>query len=72
MTLDQILLVIVICAALIAAYFAPTIIALARKHRQTMAIGVLNVLAGWTLIGWIVALVWAFVSRGRDEDNYSS
>jgi hypothetical protein len=25
-----------------------------------MAIGMLNLLLGWTLLGWIVALVWSF------------
>jgi hypothetical protein len=40
-------------------YFLPLIVALARGHRQKLAIGVLNFLLGWTLIGWVVAMVWA-------------
>ncbi|HEY1658010.1 MAG TPA: superinfection immunity protein [Candidatus Sulfotelmatobacter sp.] len=40
-------------------YFLPTIIAFARSKRDTMAILVLNFFLGWTMIGWIVALVWA-------------
>jgi hypothetical protein len=40
-------------------YFIPAIIASVRRHRQRLAIDVLNVFLGWTLIGWVVALVWA-------------
>jgi len=40
-------------------YFAPTIVALARHKRNTLSIFLLNLFLGWTLIGWIVALVWA-------------
>jgi hypothetical protein len=39
-------------------YFFPTLIG--RKKRNAGAIFVLNLLLGWTLIGWIIALVWAF------------
>lgn len=44
----------------IALYFLPTIIAAARHKRSMLGIVLLNVLAGWSLIGWIIALVWAF------------
>jgi len=40
-------------------YFLPSIIALARSKRDTLAIFLLNFFLGWTIIGWIVALVWA-------------
>jgi len=40
-------------------YFLPSIIALARSKRDTTAIFVLNLLLGWTAIGWVIALVWA-------------
>jgi len=41
-------------------YFLPAF--LARKRSDFTAIFVLNLLAGWTVIGWIVALVWALSS----------
>jgi hypothetical protein len=41
------------------AYLAPTAIAYHRHHHQTLAIGALNVLLGWTVIGWIAAFIWA-------------
>jgi len=40
-------------------YFLPSIIALARSKRNTLSIFLLNFFLGWTLVGWVVALVWA-------------
>ena len=42
-------------------YLLPTIIAAHYKRRQKNAIFILNLLLGWTVLGWIGALVWAFV-----------
>lgn len=41
-------------------YFLPTVLAAVRRKRNFMAIAALNLLLGWSVIGWIVALVWAF------------
>ena len=41
-------------------YFIPTIVAVVRGHHNTPAIVVINVLLGWALAGWAVALAWAF------------
>jgi hypothetical protein len=40
-------------------YFLPSLIALVRGKRDVAAIVVLNFFLGWTVIGWVVALVWA-------------
>jgi hypothetical protein len=40
-------------------YFAPALIAGYLKHRQFQGILILNVLLGWTFIGWVAALIWA-------------
>ena len=40
-------------------YFLPTIFAVLGKKRNSSAICVLNLFLGWTLIGWVVSLVWA-------------
>lgn len=40
-------------------YFLPSIIAFGRSKRDSGAILVLNLLLGWTAIGWVIALVWA-------------
>jgi len=44
---------------MLAFYFAPTIQAYVSKKKNAGAIMTLNLLAGWTLIGWIIAMVWA-------------
>lgn len=43
----------------IAAYFLPTILAHFRKKQNFTSILLLNIFLGWSLIGWVVALVWA-------------
>jgi Superinfection immunity protein len=40
-------------------YFLPTIIALIKSKRDAVAILLLNLFLGWSVIGWIIALVWA-------------
>lgn len=39
-------------------YFFPTWVA--RKRKNLAAIFVTNLLFGWSLIGWGIALIWAF------------
>ena len=43
----------------LAFYFLPAIIAYARKKKNKGAILTTNLLLGWTLIGWIIPLIWA-------------
>ncbi len=40
-------------------YFLPSILAAARSKRDLASIFVLNLLLGWTAIGWVIALVCA-------------
>lgn len=44
-------------------YFLPYLIANSKGHEQETAIFVLNLFAGWTVIAWIIALVWAFKEK---------
>jgi Superinfection immunity protein len=45
--------------ACVALYFAPTFVAAVRKKKRGMSIFILNLLTGWTVIGWLIALYWA-------------
>lgn len=54
-----------VVAAMLAIYAAPGIVASQRNHRQAPAIWAITLLAGWTGIGWLGALVWALL-RGPD------
>ena len=40
-------------------YLAPSIIAVVRGHHSWPWIGFLNFATGWTVAGWIAALVWS-------------
>jgi hypothetical protein len=44
---------------LIALYFLPALIANGRRAQSYNAILVLNLLLGWTILGWIGAICWA-------------
>ena len=50
-------IIVFLCAAVL--YFAPSVVAY-RKH-ATAAPGILitNVVFGWTILGWFIALIWA-------------
>lgn len=41
-------------------YFLPALVARSRQHSKLPAVFVLNLLLGWTLLGWVLALVWAY------------
>lgn len=40
-------------------YFLPTLIALLRGHHNGFAIFLTNLLFGWTIIGWLITLIWS-------------
>ena len=40
-------------------HFIPSVIAFLRDHQSKWAILALNVLLGWSGIGWIAALIWS-------------
>jgi len=40
-------------------YFIPAFISIIRRHNDITAITALNLLAGWTFIGWLIALIWS-------------
>ena len=47
---------------LFAMYWLPTLIALVRQTHSALGIAMLNFFFGWTVIGWIMALVWALAA----------
>jgi uncharacterized protein (DUF983 family) len=47
----------------VALYFLPTFVAWSHKHRNVQALATLNLFLGWTVIGWVVSLVWAMYKR---------
>jgi hypothetical protein len=43
-------------------YFLPSIVAFRRDRHNKGAILVLNMFLGWSVIGWVIAMVWAVSS----------
>jgi lysylphosphatidylglycerol synthetase-like protein (DUF2156 family) len=52
--------------ASILVYLAPSIVAQRYQHPRQPAILMLNVALGWTIVGWVVALIWAL--NGRQQE----
>ncbi len=48
-------------------YFLPSIIAILRRKRNGCAIILLNFFLGWTIIGWVIALVWSVMHEKADD-----
>jgi hypothetical protein len=44
-------------------YLLPSLIAFVRGHRNKHALAKFNILGGWTIFGWITALVWAIYAE---------
>lgn len=58
-----ILTITVILVASLAVYFLPTIISQKRHHRESVPIFFLNLLLGWSFVGWVAAFVWSLTSN---------
>lgn len=54
---------LVVILALI--YIAPIIVARVREHPNYGAIAALNILLGWTFVGWVASLVWALTNQRK-------
>jgi len=56
-----------ILIGVLALYLVPSMIASYHKHSKATAIRILNILAGWTFLGWVAAAVWAYTENNRVE-----
>ncbi len=44
-------------------YLLPAIVASMRGHRNANAIFALNLLLGWTFLGWVIAIIWSLTAN---------
>ncbi len=52
----EVLLVVIF----VGVFSLPTIRAVVSNHPRRLAIILINIFLGWTVIGWIVSFIWAF------------
>ena len=71
-------LLIIVALAVVgpSVFFSPSIIALCRRHSQSLSIVAMNLFIGPTIIGWAAVLVWSMSefkeSRGHGfGDDFS-
>ena len=50
-------------------YILPSIVAGYRKSPDYAGIFLLNLLTGWTIIGWVGALLWAYATSPRSTTS---
>jgi len=48
-------------------YLIPSFIAALKYHHTPLAIFILNLIVGWTFIGWVTCLLWA--CKGKNNLN---
>ena len=53
------LMMLFVIAFILLLYFLPTVYAWHSKHINVEAIFILNLFLGWTVLGWVGALVWS-------------
>jgi len=58
---------ILMLMAIVLLYMLPTLIAFGREHPRRQDLAVVNILLGWTLIGWIAVFLWASLVQTEDE-----
>jgi len=73
---DPSLLSLMAFPVLVVLYVLPTIVALGRGKDGKLLVALLNLLLGWTIVGWVVALILALTGetvtqRRRKEEELS-
>lgn len=48
-------------------YFLPGLVASWRDAKNKNGIAVLNLILGWTFLGWAIAMVWAFCAEKENK-----
>jgi Superinfection immunity protein len=59
----------ILLAVIALLYLLPTILAYGRDHPRRQRVALVNILFGWTLLGWIGVFLWATLATpGTGED----
>jgi hypothetical protein len=58
---------VILLAIIVLIYLLPTLVAFSREHPQRGLILILNLIFGWTLLGWILIFLWAALGRSEAD-----
>lgn len=58
--MKKILLLIILCVSL--GFLLPGVIASWRDHKNELGVWLVNILLGWTGLGWIIGLIWSVMN----------
>jgi len=59
--------IVVLMILIVAIYMLPTLLAYGRDHPRRSTITLVNILFGWTLVGWLVVFIWALMGESEVE-----
>ena len=62
----------VIWVLIIVVYFVPALVAKQRDTENVEAIFLVNLVFGWTVLGWIAGLIWAIVEEVKVKSAIDS
>ena len=60
-TAETSIMLIVLFIIGVVIYFIPTFVAVSKKHPYKTPIRLIDIFLGWTLLGWVGALVWSCI-----------
>ncbi len=58
-----------LAVVLLVIYFIPWGAAVTNGRKDVLSIFILNLFVGWTVIGWVLALVWACLPERKKHDT---
>ncbi len=61
---------LVLLLVALALYGVPSVVAFVREHKNAMTILILNIFFGWTFVGWVICLAWAFSKDVAESRQY--
>lgn len=64
----RVVMALFLAALVLALYLAPTLHARIQRHKDVAAIAIVNIFLGWSVVGWIWALIWANTSPGAHAE----
>ncbi len=50
-------------------YFIPSMVAFTKSRQNFASIFALNLFLGWSVLGWVAALVWALKTKSSNRDR---